>query len=121
MKQISMNKEYQTRDGRAVRIYAVDGVGSYPVHAAMDCDGGWVQREWVLNGRRHSDGTESPTDLIEVKPRIKNTVWLNVYDDGSVDGLTTRGGSDSIVAYDKRIACIEVPIDCEHGEGLEDE
>jgi hypothetical protein len=31
---ISMDKQYRTRDGREVRIYAVDGGGKYPIHGA---------------------------------------------------------------------------------------
>ena len=31
---IDKNKQYRTRDGREVRIYATDGYGHYPVHDA---------------------------------------------------------------------------------------
>ena len=32
---IDMSKKYRTRDGREVRIYAVDGAKDYPVDVAV--------------------------------------------------------------------------------------
>ena len=49
---ISMNKQYRTRDGKKVRIYAVDAGGYCPVHGAYLNQGeypygGGYYREWV--------------------------------------------------------------------------
>ena len=52
-----------------------------------------------------------------VKPRIKRTVWLNVYADKSGDYSQARSIADCM-AGPNRIACVKVEIDCEHGEGL---
>lgn len=112
---IEMGKTYKTRDGREVRIYAVDGVDDYPVHGAVYV-GGWFPFKW------RSDGTygHSPKhvhDLIEVKPRIKRTVWINVNPDGRCLLWNSREAADERTTKD-RIACVKVEIDCEHGEGL---
>lgn len=72
---IDKNKVYKTRDGREVRIYATDGYKDYPIHGAI-MDHGWCFHYWTEDGK----GTTSRFDLIEVKPRHKRTVWLNVYD-----------------------------------------
>ena len=36
---MSMDKKYRTRDGKEVRIYAVDGCGDYPIHGSYAFDG----------------------------------------------------------------------------------
>ena len=35
MKKIEVGKSYKTRNGRQVRIYAIDGSGGKPVHASI--------------------------------------------------------------------------------------
>jgi len=111
---ISKDKTYRTRDGREVRIYATDGHGTYPIHGASnDSKYGWVPHAWLSDGR-HASYTVH--DLIEVKPRIKRTVWLNVYEN-CVAGYPTRCEADD-VASRCRLACVKVEIDCEEGEGL---
>ena len=81
---ISKDKQYRTRDGREVRIYATDGGGRYPVQGAFfNEEGLWVIRAWTKHGNVHGGFLcDNPYDLIEVRPRIKRTVWLNVYEDG---------------------------------------
>jgi len=64
---ISMDKKYRTRDGREVRIYAVDGGCEYPVHGAYkNDDGTWCPDSWNGDGRYLSD-REWRSDLIEVR------------------------------------------------------
>ena len=108
---ISKDKTYRTRDGREVRIYATDGGGDYPVHGSVKTDDGWRSRTWVSNGQ--VGPFKNNGDLIEVKPRIKRTVWLNVYENGGVYAVT-----DPINKGEQCIACVKVEIDCEEGEGL---
>jgi hypothetical protein len=113
---ISKDKIYRTRDGREVRIYATDAHPLEPVHGAFqDYSGAWNSTMW-----RH-DGTnvygKGETDLIEVKPRIKRTVWLNVYPDKNGDYSQLRNLADALATTD-RLACVKVEIDCEEGEGL---
>ena len=113
---ISKDKQYRTRDGREVRIYALPDDGDcIHVHGAIKKDIGWDVCSWRWDGRRlqcemHKD------DLIEVKPRIKRTVWLNVYPD-NVFIYSNRESAD----FEKRLprlACVKIEIDCEEGEGL---
>jgi hypothetical protein len=108
---ISKDKTYRTRDGREVRIYATDGHETYPIHGAI-MDQGWCPHHWMPDGR----GAFERFDLIEVTPRIKRTVWLNVYGD-FVNGWRTKESADLCV-IENRLACVKVEIDCEEGEGL---
>jgi len=112
---ISKNKTYRTRDGREVRIYATDGGGDYPVHGSVKTNDGWRSRTWVSNGQ--VGPFENDGDLIEVKPRIKRTVWINVYDNEVISLFVVKEKADSM-ALGGRIACVKVEIDCEEGEGL---
>ena len=112
---ISMDKQYRTRDGREVRIYAVDGGGYYPIHGAYkDSMWLWVQNSWVENGVCNYD---NDLDLIEVKPRIQREEWVNVYPTFTSRSHQTREIAERL-AEDGRIACIKRAIDCEEGEGL---
>ena len=118
---ISKNKTYRTRDGREVRIYATDGIGIQAVHGAVKDDEDWVLLWWDKNGRRIERMADCD-DLIEVKPRIRRTLWLNVYDDKYVGLYYNRKNADEDMEYMpssfKRVACVKVEIDCEEGEGL---
>lgn len=66
---IDPKRTYRTRDGREVRIYAVDGGGLYSVHEAVLDSGGWINREWAEDGT-YCGEPGLAIDLIEVKPRI---------------------------------------------------
>ena len=114
---IDKSKQYRTRDGREVRIYATDGGGD-TVHGAVLYEGTyWRQHCWSLCGQ-YDINRESHLDLIEVKPRIKRTVWVNVYP-LHVGFRTYEAKSDAIANRDHGcIACVELTIDCEEGEGL---
>lgn len=118
---IDKNKQYKTRDGREVRIYAVEAVGEWPVHGAILDKSGWRPLCWLISGSACSDYLETDSDLIEVKPRIKREVWVNVY--------RLDNGQEYFCIFDDRrsaeeerdsncIACVKLVIDCEEGEGL---
>lgn len=119
MAKIDPNKTYRTRDGREVRIYAVDGGFAAPVHGAAKFDGDWRVMAWGCDGVWHN-GAFTDHDLIEVRPRILREIWVNVY--------RYANGQVHWVAFDcrdaaddepfERIACVKVTIDCEEGEGL---
>ena len=112
---INKDKQYRTRDGREVRIYATDGrPPASEVHGAVNCGDGWVTHSWYKDGKYCWE--QGGLDLIEVKPRIKRTVWLNVYA-LTVVGYETRYAADDVASKD-RLACVKVEIDCEEGEGL---
>jgi len=67
---IELGKQYKTRDGREVRIYAVDGGGEYPVHGAIKYDGGWFSRCWAAKGAMFLDYQHFSGDLIASDARI---------------------------------------------------
>ena len=110
---IDINTKYRTRDGREVRIYATDGGDDFPVHGAIkDRDKAvWRNYSWHSNGF----GVYSDLNLIEVRPRHKQTVWVNVYNEG---GPTAHKLKEQADCYSCRIACIKVELDFEEGEGL---
>jgi hypothetical protein len=114
---IDPKKLYRTRDGREVRIYAVDGGGEYPVHGAHYDGGRWSVCAWKKKGRIFDDG-ECSLDLIEVRPRIQREVWVNVYPYAEGDCYHDTREEADIEASRHRIACVKLVIDCEEGEGL---
>ena len=112
---IDPTKTYKTRDGREVRIYAVDAGGHRPIHGAIREGGDWVAYTWLYNGVAALDCNS----LIEGKPRIKRDVWVNVYPawlQSDVVYLSKKDADEG--AAPDRIACVKLTIDCEEGEGL---
>ncbi len=110
-------KKYRTRDGREVRIYAVDGDNEFPVHGAFRTKYGWKIEAWSASGRWLNNGDDA-CDLIEVRPRIVREVWVNVYPDGLLCYHDNRIAADRSGKACGRIACVKLVIDCEEGEGL---
>ena len=117
---ISKDKTYTTLRGMPVRIYATDAGGLFPVHGAIFNDGLWIGMKWTEEGKTHFFNTScmvnTVDDLAEVKPRIKRTVWINVYED-HVNLWHEKQPAD-LCAAATRLACVKVEIDCEEGEGL---
>jgi hypothetical protein len=116
---IELGKQYKTRDGREVRIYAVDGAEMLTVHGAIKLDdAGWELVAWRSDGRIGS-WQETDSDLIEVKPRIQREVWANVYKNPNIGDILfpSKEEANNCKLYD-RIACVKLAIDCEEGEGL---
>ena len=113
---IDINKKYRTRDGREVRIYATDGTDDQSIHGAVKDGNGWTIAAWYSDGVHARSNRNGPRDLVEVRPRHKRTVWMNVYADNtnSVYGTKMRADGDKHL----RIACIKVELDFEEGEGL---
>lgn len=109
---IDKNKTYRTRDGREVRIYATDCGGLRPIHGAIHEGGNWVAYTWLYNGEAALDCNS----LIEVKPRIKREVWVNVYPMCQTIWPSEEAANECCSDY--RIACVKLTIDCEEGEGL---
>jgi hypothetical protein len=122
MTKIDMSRSYKTRDGREVRIYATDGGEPLPVHGAYYSDNGWHPVSWREDGMFNMAlNTHSIMDLIEVKPRVQRTVWLDVLEDGYYNVRTEQSDNRVLFVNGKgldKLACIEIKIDCEIGEGL---
>jgi len=120
---ISKDKQYRTRDGREVRIYATDGHPDEPVHGAFkDYSGQWNTSIWNLDGTcrfKKCVSGEQCVDLVEVKQRIKRTFWFNIVPEtqGATIGCLSKEHADRLQAPN-RIACVKIEIDCEEGEGL---
>jgi hypothetical protein len=118
MIKIEMGREYRTQDGYEVRIYATDGGGLFSVHGAVKKPtGGW----WIVSWTEFGEVTErNPMGayykLIEVKPRIKCDVWVNVYK-SFLSSHNSKTEADMYAAAD-RIACVKLTIDVEEGHGL---
>jgi hypothetical protein len=113
---IDTNKKYRTRDGNVVRIYATDGVEPYTVHGAIKWEIGWKTGSWTADGKYSNTVIDRHLDLIEIKPRIKETVWINIYD-------CYKSISHSEKAAEDRADCgirarVKVDIDVEEGHGL---
>ena len=116
---IELGKQYKTRDGREVRIYAVDEGGEFPVHGAIKKSGDiWDSMCWGVNGEWFSVADIDCYDLIGVKPRIQREVWVNVYHNKVNDQCYINSQTADEQALPNRIACVKVVIDCDEGEGL---
>ena len=114
---IEKEKTYRTRDGRKVRIYATDGHPSEPVHGAFqDYSCAWNSCMWSHDGTNIYGKVD--IDLIEVKPRIKRTVWLNVFDNEVIHGGWLTKEEAQGYNPNHLVACIKVDLDFEEGEGL---
>ena len=118
---VDKDKQYRTKTGFAVRIYATDGGGTYSVHGAILKNGEWGFFRWNKYGV-DIYGSHDGDNLVEVKPRIKRTMWVNVYPESvslkimSVSWPSKERADNQ--AMSNRIACAKVEIDCEEGEGL---
>ena len=119
MTKIEMGKQYRTRDGREVRIYAINCGGCGSVHGAINnMNNVWDVCSWDPYGKLPYCSQDHVSDLIEVKPRIKRDVWVNVYQDGSGFTYGTKEEADKYSNHRHRLACVKLAIDVEEGEGL---
>ena len=66
MKKIEVGKTYKTRNGRQVRIYAIDGSSGRSVHGAILNEGKWSCQTWDVQGQFLAVGT-SHLDIV-IKP-----------------------------------------------------
>ena len=113
---IDINKKTRSRDGREDRIYATDGGGGCPGQGTkFSKELGWLLATWSMDGCALND-IDHPADLVEVKPRIKRTLWVNVFPKATTTYLH-RLDADAYGSF-ARLACVKVEIDCEEGEGL---
>lgn len=121
MTKIKLDGEYQTRDGRPVRVLCVDRIGTqYPVIALVPAVTG-PERElfehYTEEGHTERIGA-SHLDLIPVPKRHKRTVWVNLYrhvDPGSF--FDSKEKADASASPD-RTECLKLDLDFAEGEGL---
>ena len=100
---IDPKKKYKTRNGRDVRIYAVDAGGEYPVHGAvMDDEGVWDFCTWTEKGQVIVFEPDDE-DLIEVKERgnYPKTIWVERFGHCVVYDPLGNAVSDKSVKYQR--------------------
>jgi len=119
---IDLKKQYKTRDGRDVKLYAIhpDNRLYRVVHGAIFVEyapARWAIQDWNINGA-YLEGKHSDKDLIEVKKTIEMECWLNVYPSGEAIGFSYRSLADDRALHD-RAACIYIKRTVTEGEGLE--
>lgn len=120
---IDKTKQYKTRDGREVRIYATDGGGECPIHGAVKYESGWRSSSWSINGKFNpyisADGVD---DLIECKKQMTIEFHVFVYQDGSRITCPTKESADQHAAKylmaGNLFARFEYTRIVEEGEGL---
>ena len=122
---IDITKAYRTRDGREVRIYSTDGHGRFSVHGAIKHEFGWQSAVWNAEGacwlvtsKNKTVSIQASDDLIEVKPRIQRTLWLNFYRSTECPRVYWHKAQADMDAPSHRIACVKIEIDVEEGESL---
>jgi hypothetical protein len=116
---IDINKKYRTNDGKEVVIYTTDGADkTFPVVGEVRLDdSSSIVSKWSVYGQVHGTYMKAHC-LVEVKPRIKRTVWINMYSNPVHDcAHHTKEIADKSGMVD-RIACVMKEIDCEEGDGL---
>ena len=114
---------YKTKDGRDVKIVAIEcGIAiGYIVKQGVN---GGLSTWRADNGRFYLDCDDDHLyDIIDTKPRIKWEAWLTIYNQG-VYGVVVGGGySTKNAAQENReaecIAIAHVVIDCVEGENLD--
>ncbi|MCP3681627.1 MAG: hypothetical protein GY861_02960 [bacterium] len=82
--EIKLDGKYTTRDGRPVRIYAVDENNFHRVHGAYLDNGVWFQYSWTKGGLNHVSHGDTWIDLVPSKKKG----WINVVDHPIGDAVT---------------------------------
>jgi hypothetical protein len=111
---ISKDKTYKTLNGHEVRIYETEGTGFFPVYGSIKQKDGWKLLMW---NERGSSPTNCAFNLVEVKPKIQRSYWVNVYEQVILGHCASKEEADK-AACSNRLACVEVKIDCCEGDGL---
>ena len=117
--------QWQTRDGRPVRLLFTDAAGGFPVVGLVNVLAGnrEVPMTWTDAGAHEAAGfPERALDLIPAP--VKREGWVNVYRGVTINDIATykMGGTiysskAEAVAYGKG-SVDSVPIEWTDGEGL---
>lgn len=119
---IDLKKQYGTQGGYKVKLNFIDGETVYGHYERWKDL--WFGGEWNINDGIYSKTGNQKCDLVEVKPRIKKNVWVNIYESGDYFIWPRKSDADLSAEVTKvdqgycRIACIKVELDYEEGEGL---
>jgi hypothetical protein len=112
---IDKDKQYTTRDGREVRIYATDCGGLQPVHGAIKSSDGWSMDSWTQQGTQLGQ-FESFRHLIEVKQRMKFERWYLFTSQGDYSIWQSKPDASSAI---DAFAIKHIVFEVEEGEGLD--
>lgn len=98
--ELGKDHEYRTRDGKAVRIHAVDLVGTLPVLYSVRDKDGWRCRTATEDGHFLNVKSEDDNDIVE-KPVVRE-LWINDYPNDNPYGHTNREIADRHAKFDRR-------------------
>ena len=96
-------KEYKTKSGERVRIYATDAGGCYPIHGAtkyQDDDNGWQLASFTASGQALV-GIPSTYDLIPPRREV-----FGIFKKGSL--FCTRNTLQEAEAFIEKYDCFEI-------------
>ena len=114
---IEIGKQYQLGKGWEVRLFAVDGGGMLPVLGAyFHPNGHWQPDRWTAEGKSRPMG--EGFDLVEVRPRHKRTVWINMYPKDNSDRFYTTLKCALSRRGSYCIATVSHTFDFAEGDGL---
>ena len=112
----------KTRSGLEVTIFTTQARGRYPIVGAIHSEESDDPQCWAPNGRFYGDDEDSQLDLITTPQKYKQTFWVNAYPGDRWDICLHRDKKRADNFANKgRIACKEITIEFEEGQGLEDE
>lgn len=118
---VEITKEYRTRNGMDVRLYAVGTSGNFPVHGAIRAtDGYWFVYAWTADGKGTINIPLHEWDLVEAPARVRTTAWVRVYKvlDRYTFGVYESDDQAQKLGEQDCLAIVKVDIDCEQGEGI---
>ncbi len=105
-----------TRCGRDAHVLAL--YEGFLVGVVRESFGICACRWHARTGRTGTDGVEREYDLMPpIAPRIKRTLWLNIYAGEAILAHTGRDSAD-MAAGQRRTACIRIELDLPEGYGL---
>ena len=109
---ISMDKKY-TCNGKPMRVLCVDRTGEGTSSAVVAMH----ERSGVITyfDKYGNNILKCCSNLVEVRDRIKRTVWVNVYPNTNSTSVHASKADAERVC---RLACVKLVIDVEEGEGL---
>lgn len=117
---------FQTRDGRPVRIYAIDGNKKYPVHGAyFETTDGWSSCSWTGVGGFDCQHRSEKLNTDIIRRPVKRKGWISFCEHpnrtviaGASHVLLTKEEAMMNPWSDERmLACIE--IEFTEGDGLQ--
>tara|TARA_R100000951_G_scaffold105676_1_gene99626 strand:+ start:37 stop:360 length:324 start_codon:yes stop_codon:yes gene_type:complete len=107
-----MDKKY-TCNGKPMRVLCVDRTGEGTSSAVVAMH----ERSGVITyfDKYGNNILKCCSNLVEVRDRIKRTVWVNVYPNTNSTSVHASKADAERVC---RLACVKLVIDVEEGEGL---